>query len=81
MKFNFLISKLNLMIFLITDMNELINFPPTTIQCPEFKSDSCNKNLNYTIFKKKKTMMGKSFHIKVDMGGIYGSKQYKMMNM
>ena len=57
------------------------NFPPTTIQCPEFKSDSCNKNLNYTIFKKKKTMMGKSFHIKVDMGGIYGSKQYKMMNM
>ena len=72
MKFNFLISKLNLMIFLITDMNELINFPPTTIQCPEFKCDSCNKNLNYTIFKKKKqAMMGKSFHLNVDMGGRY----------
>ena len=76
MKFNFLFSEFNLMIFLITDMNELINFPPTTIQCPEFKCDSCNKNLNYTIFKKKKqAMMGKSFHLKVDMGGIHESKQ------
>ena len=75
MKFNFLFSEFNLMIFLITDMNELINFPPTTIQCPEFKCDSYNKNLNYTIFKKKQAMMGKSFHLKVDMGGIHESKQ------
>ena len=67
MKFNFLISKLNLMIFLITDMNELINFPPTTIQCPEFKSDSCNKNLNYTIFKKK-NYDGKKFSYKSRYG-------------
>ena len=68
MKFNFLISKLNLMIFLITDMNELINFPPTTIQCPEFKCDSCNKNLNYTIFKKKQNYDGKKFSYKSRYG-------------
>ena len=68
MKFDFLFSEFNLMIFLITDMNELINFPPTTIQCPEFKCDSCNKNLNYTIFKKKTSYDGKKFSSKSRYG-------------